>query len=264
MILPLLGDGRLHLSGIALLAPHLTAENREVLLRRATHQSKREIEELIAEVAPREDVPALMRRLPERKTPPAVALAGASEDAPPTLSEMGRTVAPSLIPSARDGSRCAYVDASGRRCDERHRLEYHHRQPFGFGGGHRPENLRLTCYTHNAYLAEHDYGREAMARFRRSGKWVSGAAAVASAVTAVPSAAGPAEQGARRARAAPSRCRALGSGSRRRGQAPAVGARLPAVVLVGLASRSIDRRPAVAGSASRQPPRRRPLGNREP
>jgi hypothetical protein len=53
MILPLLGDGRLHLSGIALLAPHLTAENREVLLRRATHQSKREIEELIAEVAPR-------------------------------------------------------------------------------------------------------------------------------------------------------------------------------------------------------------------
>jgi hypothetical protein len=69
MILPMLGDGRLHLSGIALLASHLTRENRDVLLRRATHRSKRQIEELIAEVAPREDVPALMRKLPERRTP---------------------------------------------------------------------------------------------------------------------------------------------------------------------------------------------------
>jgi hypothetical protein len=117
-----------------------------------------------------------------------------------SLSEADTSPASRHIPAPvrravreRDGSRCAYVDASGRRCDERQRLEYHHRQPFGFGGGHRPENLRLTCHTHNAYLAEHDYGREAMARFRRSGKWVSGAAAVASAVTAVPSAAGPPE-----------------------------------------------------------------------
>ena len=70
MILPMLGDGRLHLSGIAQLAPHLTGENREALLRRATHRSKRQIEELVAEVAPREDVPALMRRLPERRTAP--------------------------------------------------------------------------------------------------------------------------------------------------------------------------------------------------
>ena len=86
MILPMLGDGRLHLSGIALLAPHLTRENRDVLLRRATHRSKRAIEELIAEVAPREDVPTLMRRFPERRTPHAAMS--------PTPSGMGRTVAP--------------------------------------------------------------------------------------------------------------------------------------------------------------------------
>ena len=70
----------------------------------------------------------------------------------------------------RDGGRCRYVDASGRRCCERHRLEYHHLHPFGFGGDNRPENIRLMCVQHNAYLAEHDYGGEAMARFRRSGR----------------------------------------------------------------------------------------------
>jgi 5-methylcytosine-specific restriction endonuclease McrA len=70
----------------------------------------------------------------------------------------------------RDGGRCRYVDASGRRCNEQHGLEYHHIHPFGFGGDHRPENLRLVCRAHNAHMAESDYGREAIARFRRSGR----------------------------------------------------------------------------------------------
>ncbi|HSD66432.1 MAG TPA: hypothetical protein VLF95_07015, partial [Vicinamibacteria bacterium] len=89
MILPMLGDGRLHLSGIALLAPHLTAENRETLVRRATHRSKREIGELVAELAPREDVPAAMRRLPERNAPLAAM--------PSTPSGMGRSVTRRLV-----------------------------------------------------------------------------------------------------------------------------------------------------------------------
>ena len=41
----------------------------ETLLRRATHRSKRQIEEMIASVAPREDAPSLMRRLPARAAP---------------------------------------------------------------------------------------------------------------------------------------------------------------------------------------------------
>jgi hypothetical protein len=67
MLLTMLGDGRLHLTAIAKLAPHLTSGNRDALLRRAAHQSKREIEELVAELAPRPDAPALMRKLPERR-----------------------------------------------------------------------------------------------------------------------------------------------------------------------------------------------------
>ena len=65
MLLTMLGDGRLHLTAIALLAPHLTRENRDGLLERATHRSKRQILELIAEIAPRPDVPGLVRKLPE-------------------------------------------------------------------------------------------------------------------------------------------------------------------------------------------------------
>ncbi|HYN01044.1 MAG TPA: hypothetical protein VE359_01230 [Vicinamibacteria bacterium] len=71
LLLDLLRDGRLHLSGIALLAPHLTEQNRDAVLSRATHLSKRQIEELVAELAPRPDAPALVRKLPPPAPAPA-------------------------------------------------------------------------------------------------------------------------------------------------------------------------------------------------
>jgi len=55
-IVEMLADGRLHLGAIAKLAPHLTPENRIDVLRRATHRTKREVEELVAEIAPQADV----------------------------------------------------------------------------------------------------------------------------------------------------------------------------------------------------------------
>lgn len=300
MLLAMLGDGRLHLTGIAKLAPHLTRENRDALLKRATHKSKRQIEELIAELAPRPDVPALIRKLPERRRNvqpvPASSLApetvapsvelrlnrvataepgthrdGAAVDhpelrpdgvvvspvpapAPPTVVQplaparyrvqftasaelhhklerlralmrsevpdgdlgaiieravaeklerlearrFARTSAPRRglsetetspssrhIPAAvrravreRDGNRCRYVDERGKRCAEGDRLEFHHRHPYGFGGDHSPQNIRLMCRAHNEYLAERDYGKATMARYRRSGNRVSEAAAL--------------------------------------------------------------------------------------
>ncbi len=67
----------------------------------------------------------------------------------------------------RDDGRCRYRDEAGRRCPERHRLEYHHLHPFAMGGGHTADNVRLMCRTHNLYLAEHDYGQGAMTAYRR-------------------------------------------------------------------------------------------------
>ena len=67
----------------------------------------------------------------------------------------------------RDGGRCTYRDRHGRRCTKRHDLESHHRAPYGRGGEHSPGNLTLVCRVHNALLAEHDYGKKKMARYRR-------------------------------------------------------------------------------------------------
>ena len=282
LLLTMLRDGRLHLSGIAILLPLLTRENREALLARATHRSKRQIELLVAELSPRPDVPSRMRKLPARPTLPAPAEAAVHElrpdrvvapwaqvdaagpggapagglelrpdgvQAPPThravleplsparykvqftasaalrdklerlqalmrsevpdgdlaaiiekaVSEklerlearrFAKTSAPRKelrqtatapasrhVPAAvrravleRDGSRCGYVDEQGRRCSERHRLEFHHRHPFGMGGDHRAENLGLLCRAHNRLLAERDYGSPVMSLRNRSGK----------------------------------------------------------------------------------------------
>jgi hypothetical protein len=52
-----------------MLRPHLTAENAAGLLERAVHRTKSQIEELLAELAPRPDVPAVIRRLPVASAP---------------------------------------------------------------------------------------------------------------------------------------------------------------------------------------------------
>ena len=318
VVLAMLRDGRIHLSGVALLAPVLTRANQGALLRRATHKSKRQIEELIAEVAPRPDVAGTVRKLPGRRHEASAAVAspgassisapngagGASEDraaeqrpdavapasdcsvgtsrpqpcpdpaaeakagagasplaSPPTAhptrpvtveplspgrygirftastelhdklerlralmrhsvpdgdlatiidvavtrelerleaKRFGKTKAPRKgladtdttprtrdIPAAvrrsvheRDDGRCTYRNKQGKRCSKRHDVEFHHKKPFGRGGPHSPEVVTLHCKAHNALMAEHDYGREKMARFRRSVNRVSEGRAV--------------------------------------------------------------------------------------
>ena len=242
VLLTMLRDGRMHLSGIAILLPVLTRENHDTLLARATHRSKRQIEELVAELLPRPDATSLMRKLPARLTlaaPAAASVYGLRPDAAAAVHSapagdpgtggapagdpelrpdgvlvrpMHRAVLEPLSPSRykvqftagaalhdklerlqalmrsevpdgdlaaiiekavseklerlearrfakttaarkdlrrtgtypasrhipaavrravleRDGSRCGYVDERGRRCSERHRLEFHHRHP---------------------------------------------------------------------------------------------------------------------------------------
>jgi 5-methylcytosine-specific restriction endonuclease McrA len=102
LLLTMLQDGRLHLSGIIKLAPHLTRENRAVLLERASYRSKCQIEELLAELFPRPDAPALMRKLPERQVRmPALApspdgMAAHKPQLCPDRVEGSRAVAPPL------------------------------------------------------------------------------------------------------------------------------------------------------------------------
>jgi Domain of unknown function (DUF222) len=267
-VLEALRDGRLQLSGLARLVPLLTADNCAALLVRARHRTTRQIEALVAELAPRPDVPSAIRKLPQKRqgpslvavqapplpsgadlfpgrvetqtavpldelvarrvvTQPAVVepLAPArfkvqftasaelrdklerltallrsevpdgdlaavidravtdklerlearrfGKTAPPRKmhEEADTTGASRHIPASvrravdeRDGGRCRFVDEQGRRCCERHRLEFHHRHPFAMGGDHRPDNISLLCPQHNRLLAEHDYGKAAVRR----------------------------------------------------------------------------------------------------
>jgi hypothetical protein len=64
-ILERMREGELHLSGLRLLLPHLTEANCRELLDLARHQSKRAIEQRLADRNPKPDVPAQVRRLPE-------------------------------------------------------------------------------------------------------------------------------------------------------------------------------------------------------
>ena len=65
LIVQLFGQGSLHLTAIKLLGPHLTQENHVRVLDQARGKNKREIELLVAALAPKPDVPSQMRKLPE-------------------------------------------------------------------------------------------------------------------------------------------------------------------------------------------------------
>jgi hypothetical protein len=59
----------------------------------------------------------------------------------------------------RDVGRCAFVGASGRRCEERGFLEFHHVTPFAAGGKATVENIELRCRRHNQYESRPDAQR---------------------------------------------------------------------------------------------------------
>jgi hypothetical protein len=73
----------------------------------------------------------------------------------------------------RDGNQYTYETSDGQRCPERDRLEFHHEEPYGLGGDRSAKNGRLLCRSHNAYMAELDYGKEQMDQYRRSADRVS-------------------------------------------------------------------------------------------
>ena len=129
LLLDMLREGRLHLSGIVRLLPVLTRENRDALLARATFCSKGQILEIVAELSPRPDVPARMRKLPQQGhgllPPAAQELALQVLPALPALPSLsalpaGPTPASGALPaspSAGGTHSRAGVDAAVRRAE---------------------------------------------------------------------------------------------------------------------------------------------------
>ena len=94
MLLERIRRGEIHLSGARQLAPHLTHENCVELLARARHMSKRAIEELLADRAPRPDAAPSVRRLPQTGAPRLQSMATTPAPHPPSLPAR----APSWLP----------------------------------------------------------------------------------------------------------------------------------------------------------------------
>jgi 5-methylcytosine-specific restriction endonuclease McrA len=91
-------SGQVHLTGLRLLAPHLTADNHREVLAEAARKTKREIEELVARLAPRPAVAPTIRKLPERPAPapaePLTLALGPAPARPPAREEHRRAIAP--------------------------------------------------------------------------------------------------------------------------------------------------------------------------
>src|SRR6187455_2216084 len=71
VLFAMIARGEIHLSGIHRLKAYLTPENHDRVLVEAKHKSIRQIEQLVAGLAPQADVPSTLRALPRR--PAAVA-----------------------------------------------------------------------------------------------------------------------------------------------------------------------------------------------
>lgn len=76
-ILDMIEHGDLHLSAVVLLASHLTADNHREVLARAFHKTRKQVMELVAELAPRSDKATVIRAVPQ-----AVLVANSEDTSP--------------------------------------------------------------------------------------------------------------------------------------------------------------------------------------
>jgi len=113
VILERLAQGAVNLTTVSLLAPHLTPANHLEALESARGLRKSEVEELVARLAPKPDVPASLRKLPapqsaEPQAPahPGVPAPAAAESSPasptPTAPIATATAARALTPLSPD------------------------------------------------------------------------------------------------------------------------------------------------------------------
>src|SRR4029079_13969367 len=87
ILLERIADGSLTLTSARLLAPHLTANNHEVVLEAARNQGKRDIELLIATSHPQPPVRAVLRKVPATQV---VGRVTAAAGAPSLYAPRGR------------------------------------------------------------------------------------------------------------------------------------------------------------------------------
>jgi hypothetical protein len=259
VILDMLAAGTVTLTAVRLLAPRLTSANHRDILASARSRRKSEIEEIVARLSPRPDVPTSLRKLPAPRldaiapaeptvSPSSPALdpaisdpvaaapcvVAAAEPSPvpraavtplspdryklsltiggdtleklrlakdtlghaipsgddasvldraltvlladlarkkfaetpkprPTRGSNARTRnVPAAVKRAvwvRDLGRCAFIAATGHRCNERRFVEFHHLDPYALGGEASVDQIELRCRRHNDYEGRLYFGK---------------------------------------------------------------------------------------------------------
>jgi len=108
MILEAVRSGRVHLAGLRVLVPHLTAENHCEALAAAAGKSRAEIEELVARLAPQPPAPTVIRKITTLSPPPASAkseaLFGTTASGAAMESKTNASPpSPTAVPTRHDG-----------------------------------------------------------------------------------------------------------------------------------------------------------------
>ncbi len=155
LVLEMLADGRLHLSGLSLLAPHLTAENHEKLLEEAAGKTKAGVREVLARWFPKPDVSDRVQPLSPNGEQGHLGLDGAPAGSRPGKTDRTRRSrgtkdgSPSRKDKRevyeRDDAQCAFVSEDGVRCTSRAFLQYDHLEPRALGGSGKADESRLLC-----------------------------------------------------------------------------------------------------------------------
>jgi hypothetical protein len=117
IVLERLMNGAVTITTVRLLGPHLTIDNCERCLDAASHKTKREVEHLVASLAPQPDVAARVRRLPALGPgQPAVSepLLVSSEEAEAVPAAAGRP-APTTLPAAASPTRALIAPLAPER-----------------------------------------------------------------------------------------------------------------------------------------------------
>lgn len=92
-------DGRLHLTAVIAIGPHLNADNVDEMIAAATHRTRREIEAMLVARVPKPDLRESLRRLPARPVAIAAAPGQANGSAFP-IAAQDSAAAPSAESSA--------------------------------------------------------------------------------------------------------------------------------------------------------------------
>ena len=96
-VLEYLADGRVHLAGVCELARHMTTANAAELLAAATHRTRREIQEILAQRFPKQDLPTLVMAIPNAASPPEGTAPGPSDAESQDVTPMSCKLAPGRV-----------------------------------------------------------------------------------------------------------------------------------------------------------------------